>query len=147
MAARIKRRAAAMAAALLLAFLCCGCSDTAYAARGYCVTLENGETRDFSAVPTVGYYMETVDGVPYFFEDEPGNACQLVPERDEAKPDAFSSGDRIVVWWSHCEETYPGYLHIWDAELIEAGTPDSLPQSVKDEIKAISDNGRFFYAE
>lgn len=144
MAARSKRRAAAIAAALLLVVLLGGCGTPDDTGRIYPVTLENGETREVTTAVSQGYYMETVDGVPYFFEDEPGNACQLVPERGEVRLDSFTNGDRITVWWSIREETYPGYLHIWDAELVEAGSVDSLPQSVKDEIEAIKNPIRYF---
>lgn len=150
MAARTKFAAAiAAVAALWAAMLLCGCGGEEYGTKIFTNTLENGETYEIELAPMVGYYMETVDGVPYFFSEDDSAVGymvggDLVTRRDDISLDSFTNGDKIVVWWYLIEEVSPPHVIIYAAELVEEGDVDSLPQSVKDEIEKIKSPTRYF---
>lgn len=149
MAAKSKRNAA-IAAAVLAALLLCGCAadEPHYEDRAFAETLADGGIRALSLSPMIGYYMETTDGTPFFFsaEDSTEDAMvvgNLVARRAEISFEAFTPGDKIVVWWYIIEETYPSHIHIYDIELVKAGKKSDLPQAIQDEIASLSDQITF----
>lgn len=141
MAARNKR-IAAIAAAALAALLFSGCADEpVYSDRTYAESLAGGGIRAVCLSPVIGYYAETTDGTPFFFSADEGVTVvgNLVAHRSEVSFDGYTPGDKIVVWYSIIEETYPSHIYIYDIELVKAGEPEDMPQAILDEIAARSE--------
>lgn len=80
-------------------------------------------------------------GTPFFFSADEGVTVvgNLVAHRSEVSFDGYTPGDKIVVWYSIIEETYPSHIYIYDIELVKAGEPEDMPQAILDEIAARSE--------